>query len=701
MRTPIESRRLLKGLSIFAFVLASILLPSQTYAYIGPGAGFVFLGSFLVLIAGFAVAFAFFLTWPFRLLLRRIRKRAIPTGKVDRVLIVGFDGLDPRIVEDLRSKGMLPNINKLISSGGFSKMLSTCPPISPVAWSSFSTGVNPGKHNIFDFLAPDRKTYLPRLSSADIRPPTRWLPLGPYRIPLSKPSLRLMRKSKPFWSVLSEYGIFSSIIRVPITFPPEKFDGVLLSSLCVPDLRGTQGSFSFYTTDEKAISEHTGGFAYRLHKKNGGYEGELVGPENLMRRGNPRLKLRFRIEPNQQNSGALLRIGRKTWQLEVGKYSPWINIEFSAGLGVKVSGIALFLLKSINPHVELYVTPINIDPEKPAMPVSHPIFYSIYLAKLYGPFATLGLAEDTWALNEGIIDDNQFIEQTYIFNAERERIFFDEIRKVKKGVVACVFDVSDRIQHMFWRYLEPNHPANRVKPQIASKNPVEELYLEVDRIVGRILESIDDQTALIIVSDHGFASFRRGVNLNTWLWREGYLALKENVTTGDWFEGVDWSRTKAYAFGLGGIYINLKGREGQGIVDPKERDNLVMEIKDLLTGLRDEQTGCIAIKAVYDSHDVYTGPYLDEAPDLIVGYAEGYRASWEGVTGRVTDSVFTDNVRAWSGDHCVDPSCVPAVLITNRRIISENPRIQDIAPSVLNLLGVDVPRYMDGEVILD
>lgn len=689
----------------FAFVVGSLLilifLPSQSHAYIGPGAGFVFLGSFLILIAGLAVGFAFFLTLPFRLLLKKIRKRAIPRGKVDRVLIVGFDGLDPRIVEDLRASGKLPNLDRVISSGSMTRMLSTCPPISPVAWSTFSTGVNPGKHNIFDFLAPDRKTYLPKLSSADIRPPTRWLPIGSYRIPLSKPSLRLMRKSKPFWSVLSEYGIFSSIIRVPITFPPERFEGVLLSSLCVPDLRGTQGSFSFFTTNQDALSQYTGGFAYALAKKNGSYEGELVGPEDLMRRGNPPIKLKFGLEVDRDNSGATLCIGSKRWHLEVGKYSPWINLEFRAGLGVKVSGIALFLLRSTSPHVELYVTPINIDPERPAMPVSHPVFYSIYLAKLHGPFATLGLAEDTWALNEGIIEDKQFIEQTYLFNEERERIFFDEIRKVRKGVVACVFDVSDRIQHMFWRYLESNHPANKVRERLASANPIEDLYLKVDEIVGKILSQIDDRTALIIISDHGFASFKRGVNLNTWLWKEGYLVLKQNAKPGDWFEGVDWSRTKAYALGLGGIYINLKGREGQGIVEPAERDNLVMEIKDLLTGLRDEATGQIAIKSVYDSHDIYSGPYVDEAPDLIVGYNEGYRASWEGVTGKVTESVFSDNVRAWSGDHCIDPSCVPATLITNRKITSDNPAIQDIAPSVLNLLGVPVPGYMDGKPILE
>ena len=625
----------------------------------------------------------------------------MPKGKVDRVIVVGFDGLDPDIVDDLRAKGKLPNLSKIIENGSFRRMRSTCPPISPVAWSSFSTGVNPGKHNIFDFLAPERRSYMSKLSSADIRPPSKWLSLGRYRIPLSKPSYRSLRKSKPFWTVLSEYEIFSSVIRVPITFPPDEFGGVLLSSLCVPDLRGTQGSFSFYTTNERAVSNYTGGFAYRLAKVNGGYEGDLIGPENIMVKDGGPLKLRFKIVPGNSGNSAELVIGKESWHLELGKHSPWVVLEFNAGLGVKVSGISRFILKSLDPDVELYVTPINIDPEKPAMPISHPFSYSVYLAKLLGPFATLGLAEDTWALNERIIDEDQFLEQAYLINEERERMLFNELDKVKRGAIACVFDITDRIQHMLWRYIDPDHPANRDKESERHKDAIEKLYLKVDEIVGRLLPYIDDRTALIIMSDHGFKGFRRGVNLNSWLKKEGYLHLKEGEQSGEWFEGVDWSRTKAYALGLGGIYLNLKGRESQGIVDPADAPNLVMELKDLLTGLKDDETGEIAIRNVYDAREVYSGPYVAEGPDLIIGYNAGYRASWEGVTGRVTDEVFTHNTKAWSGDHCIDPECVPAVLISNRKIANPNPSIQDIAPSILSLLGVPVPPYMDGEVVID
>jgi predicted AlkP superfamily phosphohydrolase/phosphomutase len=521
-------------------------------------------------------------------------------------------------------------------------------------------------------------------------------------LPLNKPSYRPLRKSKPFWSVLSENDIFSSVIRVPITFPPDEFGGVQLSSLCVPDLRGTQGSFSFYTTDTEALQSFTGGFAYGLERAGAVYSAELIGPENIMVEGAPQLRLPFTLKTNGNENEAILTVGKEEHRLELGKHSPWITLEFSPGLGIKVRGISRFILKSVEPHVELYVTPINIDPEKPAMPISHPFYYSVYLSKLIGPYATLGLAEDTWALNERIIDEGQFLEQAYLINQEREKMLFNELEKVKKGAVVCVFDITDRIQHMLWRYIDPGHPANQGKDTTLHKDAIEKLYLKVDETVGKLLPYLDDRTVLIVMSDHGFKPFRRGINLNSWLMREGYLHLKDGSNEGgEWFDGVDWSKTKAYALGLGGIFANLKGRESRGIVEPEELPNLVMELKDLLSGLKDEANGEVAIKGVYDAKEVYSGPYVVEGPDLIVGYNTGYRASWDGVTGKVTDEVFSDNTKAWSGDHCIDPSCVPAVLMSNRKITIDNPSIQDVAPSILRLFGLEPPVYMDGKPIID
>jgi len=689
------------GRAALVVLLALFALPSLAHAYVGPGAGFAFLTSFLVLFAAFFAAFAFFLTWPVRFLIKRLRRRGRAVkGPVDRVIIVGFDGLDPELLSGFMDAGKMPNMQRLIAAGSFRRMRSTCPPISPVAWSSFSTGVNPGKHNIFDFLAPERRSYLSKLSSAEIRPPTRWLSLGKYRLPLNKPSYRPMRKSKPFWTILGEHEIFSSVIRVPITFPPEAFNGVLLSSLCVPDLRGTQGSFSFYTTDASSLKTHTGGFAYGLKPDGDGFTGDLIGPENIMIKGSPVLRRSFRLA-RDGNGGATLEIDRERHSLVPGKHSPWIKIEFSAGLGVKVSGLARFILKSLEPRVELYVTPININPEKPAMPVSHPYTYAVYLSKLHGPFATLGLAEDTWALNERIIDESQFLEQCYLINQERETMLFAELERVKKGAVICVFDITDRIQHMLWRYTDETHPANRGKESTLHKDAFEKLYLKVDETVGRLLPYLNERTALVIMSDHGFKAFRRGVNLNSWLLKEGYMHLRSGAESGEWFDGVDWSRTKAYALGLGGIYVNLKGRESQGIVEPADLANLVIEIKDLLEGLKDSDNGEVAIRQIYDAREVYSGPYIPEGPDLIVGYNVGYRASWDAVQGRVSQEIFSDNTKAWSGDHCIDPDCVPAVLISNLKIATDTPSIQDIAPSVLKLLGVKAPPFMDGQAVIE
>ena len=246
-------------LLIVAVVLVA-LLPEVAHAYIGPGAGFALAGSFLAVFMAVLSAVAMLLTWPIRWLFRMLFRRRPPRSpRFKRVVILGLDGMDHGLTETLLAEGKLPHLAALRDQGGFWPLGSTLPPISPVAWSSFQTGVNPGKHNIFDFLTPDLHTYAPKLSSVEIRPSRRMLRFGPLRFPLGKADVRLLRKSKPFWSILSDYGIFNCIIRVPITFPPEKLRGVLLSAMCVPDLRGTQGMFSHYTTKPADDGEKTGG----------------------------------------------------------------------------------------------------------------------------------------------------------------------------------------------------------------------------------------------------------------------------------------------------------------------------------------------------------------------------------------------------------------------------------------------------------
>lgn len=648
-------------------------------AYIGPGAGFAFLGSFLTLVAAALLSAGSLLIWPFRMLWRWGRGRRRRTeARVRKLIFLGLDGLDPGLAERYMAEGKLPNLDRLRREGGYRRLRTTFPALSPVAWSTFATGVHPARHNIFDFLNRDLRSYLPELSSSKVRGPRRFWKLGNYRIPRERPWIEQRRKSRPFWTILGEHCVGCTILRVPITFPPEKFNGRLLSAMCTPDLRGTQGTFSLFTT-RAGQARFTAGSAYPLRRAVGHLEGWIEGPENLFRREGGPIRIPFQVTP------ASIRIQGKTWPLRRGEYSPWIRLKFSGAPGMGASGIVRFLITETEPEFSLYMTPVNIDPENPALPVSHPSYYAVYLAKLLGAFATLGMAEDTWALNEGVIDERAFLEQTYLTHGEREAMFFSALERTRRGVVACVFDATDRVQHMFFRDRDGG--------------AIEDLYRRADALVGKTLGYVDGETVLFVLSDHGFASFRRGVNLNTWLHRNGYLALKDGAQqSGPYFEGVDWSRTRAYALGLAGLYLNLKGREAAGIVEPgAERASLERDLAEKLTRLRDEETGEIAIRQAYVTRSLYQGPYQDAAPDLIIGYNDGYRASWDAATGTIGPRVIEDNLKAWSGDHSVDPPLVPGVLFSNRAMDSDDPGIEDLAPTALELFGIGAPEWMEGK----
>ena len=647
---------------------------SPILAYIGPGAGFAFLGSFLSLAVSFLLTAFSFLAWPFRTAWAVVRrKQGFRKARVKRVIFLGLDGLDPVLTERFMAQGKMPNLKRLREQGSFHRLRTTFPPQSPVAWSTFATGVSPAKHNIFDFLNRSLRSYAPELSSARVRPPKRMLRIGRWRIPLSRPVVEMRRKSESFWKILSDHAIGSTILRVPITFPPEKFDGRLLSAMCTPDLRGTQGSFSQFTTRVDRPTFESGS-RYPLTRDGAALRGLLPGPEEAQ-------ALPFTIAASK------LHIAGEEHALRPGEYSPWIKLPFRSGAAT-VHGIARFLITETEPEFSLYVTPVQIDPEAPALPISTPSYYAAYLAKLFGSYATCGMAEDTWALNEGVIDEAAFLEQSYLTMAERESMFDNALMHTPRGVVACVFDTSDRVQHMFYRRLEAGDDA-----------VIADLYERMDRIAGKALAHANGETIVFVLSDHGFCSFRRAVNLNSWLRDNGYLALHgDAVESGRYFEGVDWARTRAYCVGLSGLYLNVKSRESNGIVAPgAQAEALKRELVAKLSGLRDEDRGEVAIRQAYATSALYRGPYLDAAPDLIIGYNHGYRTSWEAAVGQTTARVFDDNPKAWSGDHCVDPTLVPGVLFCSRALDAANPGIEDMAPTALSLFGVDPPSWMDGK----
>jgi predicted AlkP superfamily phosphohydrolase/phosphomutase len=686
---------------LFLALALAAAVPAQ--AYIGPGAGVALLSSFLVLLTTMVLVVFSLLLLPFRLLWRAVRRKKRARPWVRRVVIVGLDGQDPQITERLMAEGKLPHFAKLKEAGCYSRLRTTFPSLSPTAWSTFATGTDPAKHNIFDFLTRDTRTYLPLLSSAHIGDVDKFLKIGKFRIPLRKPELRLLRKSKPSWTILGEHDVWSTVLRVPITFPPDNFHGAQLSAMCTPDLLGSQGTFFLYTTRPAVAKFKEGGIRVALPLGVDHFETSIKGPENAFLEGKPALEVPMSIKLDRAAGRARVQLDGAAVDLATKQLSDWITLSFRAAPGVKVSANCRLMVTELGDHFSLYITPLNIDPENPAMPISHPSYYATYLAKRIGPYCTLGLAEDTWALNEGVIDDATFLKQAYDIDAEREKMLFVALDRLRSGTLTCVFDGTDRIQHMFWRYIDQGHPAARGADGGEHKDAIEKIYRHSDELVGKVLARLHKDDLLMVVSDHGFASFRRGFNLNAWLLAKGYLTLKAGGDGSvEWLRDVDWLRTRAYALGLTGMFLNLEGREAQGVVKAGEpAAKLKAEIMAGLAGLRDEATGQVAINEAFDTATLYSGPYLRNAPDLLIGFNAGYRTSWDGATGVVSGPVFEDNVKAWSGDHCIDPRLVPGVLFASRKIDRDDPSLVDIAPTVLRLFGLDPPAHMDGKPLYE
>ncbi len=687
-----------RSVIFLALIGIFIFIPSHAEAYIGPGAGFAFLGSTAVFLLTIVMAVLTIAFWPIQWLWRRLTKKGISKrARARRVVIIGLDGLEPKLVDQYMAAGKLPNLKSMSETGSFERLGTTLPALSPVAWSTFQTGVNPGAHNIFDFLTRDKRFCLPQLASTETNTVTKVINLLGYKLKRQKSEIKITRKSQPFWKILGKHGVFSNVIRVPISYPPEKFNGNVLSAMCTPDLKGTQGSFTYFTTRKESHEKSTGGDIRIVERKGDLIEGSIDGPPKSDGKGF--VQALFSITISSDEKSATIKIGNETEKLKLNEFSRWLEVPFIWN-GKEILGICRFCLRELGKDVSIYASPINIHPEKPALPIAHPIYFSSWLAKRNGLYGTLGLMEDTWGRNEYALDDARFLDQSYLNHNEREKMLLDALDRTNEGVCICVFDASDRIQHMFWRYLDDNHPSPKEENSIF-KNAIPEMYEKMDALIGKIKSKLNPDDLLIILSDHGFASFRRCINLNTWLYENGYLVLKESASIGaDYFKDVDWSKTKAFAVGLSGLYINKKGRELNGIVDEQEAKNLKLEIAAKLEKITDPKDNTQAIRKAYDTAKEYRGLYVDEAPDLIIGYAPGFRVSWDSITGTIEPTVFSDNLKAWSGDHHVDPALIPGILFTSRKLKEKNPHISDIAPTMLDLFAIKVPPYMEGKVIL-
>jgi predicted AlkP superfamily phosphohydrolase/phosphomutase len=613
---------------------------------------------------------------------------------IKKVIVIGLDGFEPKIVESMLAAGGLPNLAKLKNQGGYSRVRTTYPAQTPVAWSTFATGTNPGGHGIFDFVHRDPKTYLPNFSLNRYEQKHAYLP----------PKVVNLRRGLPLWELLSAAGIPSILIRFPCTYPPDSIRGRMLAGMGVPDLRGGLGTSTFYTSAENVKAQESENVVRVQMEGRDTFTTYIIGPRNPKTRSNFQFEVTIRLEPSKKKIILQSEGQPKILEVYEGKWSDWLKVKFKIGLLQGIRGMVRFYLIQMAPVFELYASPVNFDPDAPLFPISFPPEYARELATRLGTFYTTGMVEDHGGLNNGRFDEITYLMQCEEVLREREKMMLYELERLEEGWFFCLFDTPDRVQHMFWRFGEHEHPANKSGITEDMKQVLSEHYRACDAVVGKALQYADDRTLFIVLSDHGMNSFQRGVHLNTWLYDQGFLALRNGIKpgeeAGDFFRYVDWSRTKAYALGLGSIYLNLRGREEKGIVEAHEADTVKAAIIKGLTGLGDPARGKIAIRSVLTREQIYTGPYASESPDLLVNFAEGYRVSWTTALGGIPEGHFEDNTKKWGGDHIIDPCLVPGVLFMNRAFRGENASLMDLAPTILAALGVPKGPAMEGESLL-
>ena len=692
---------------------------------------------------------------------------AADNGAAPRVVILGFDGVDAELTAQWMDAGELPNLARLRDTGTFAPLRSTVPSQTPVSWSTFATGLNPGRHGIFDFLKRDTATYRPSFAAFDEgRVPFLWgennplilgllafaalfalafLILLPFLrrrlgraaivagvlgvvagagvafaaeryLPVDRPIAINRQQGATFWEVLGEAGKRVRVIRVPVTFPPEPFPhGELLSGLGTPDLSGRIGK-PFYFTSELFFQPKGGGdFSLEIVElvdNQGVIPTEIKGPPNeLFPEVGGYITIPMTLTVADDKSRLGIEVSGQRLELATGEWSDWVRFRFPFNPLIAVSGIGRFRVLSLDPEVRLYLSPIQFDPMDlpPVLDITAPAGFVGELADRFGRFKTIGWAIDTWSITDGTIDEEVFLEDVEKTEAKYREMLTGLLADDDWDVLVHYFEFTDRVQHVMYRHFDPEHPLYTEEGAAKWGDAILDSYRMMDGIVGEVSAGLPAGAVLMIVSDHGFAPWRRTMNYNHWLAREGYLVLEgegparanleQLFDQGEFFVNVDWSRTRAYAMGLGNIYINLAGREAQGIVQPGEQyRELVAEIKAKLEAFTDPENGEYPVAHVFTRDEAY-GVY-DPAlvPDLFPSNSSGYRVGWQDSLGIVARETVEPNTDVWSGDHCsVYPPLVDGVFFASVRLDATHPYMGDVMPTLLAIYGVEPPGDLDGE----
>ena len=616
-------------------------------------------------------------------------KTHVRTGQ--KVIVLGIDGFDHQLASELLAAGRLPNLAALAARGGFSPLATSTPPLSPVAWSTFITGMDPGGHGIFDFIHRQPDTLEQFLSTSRTVPPGRMLTLGKYQFPLSSGRVDLLRGGTAFWEVLEAQGVETTIVRMPANFPPSGTATRELSGMGTPDMLGTYGIFTLYSSKPEVFERKdvSGGVVKPIDVIDGVAKGTIDGPPNPYLVAPTPLTLPFEAHVDSTGQAVQIVVGDETRVLEVGEWSSWVPIGLPLLPFSTLPGEVRFLLKSLTPYFELYVSPINLDPYAPALPISTPAAFAAELADASGRYYTQGMPEDTRARNVEALTQDELLAQARITADENARQFRHVLERFDDGLLFYYFGHIDQVSHVTWRSLDPGHPAY-TDADAAWRTVIPDLYVHMDAIVGEAMQRLGPNDLLVVMSDHGFAPWRRAVNVNSWLRDHGYLAVRSpQAGLAPGLTGVDWTKTRAYGVGLNGVYLNVQGRESKGIVPPGEAAALADEIARAMQATIDPATNAPAITRAFVTDTTFGEErYPALAPDIVMGYARGTRVSSDSALGVVAPEVFSDNREPWSGDHSMDPAHVPGVLFTSRPLKVPSDRLQTLAASILAEFGV-------------
>jgi predicted AlkP superfamily phosphohydrolase/phosphomutase len=619
------------------------------------------------------------------------RKPPRSIGK--KVIVIGVDGMDPRLCEAMLEAGQMPNLARLRAAGGFSALGTSIPPQSPVAWANFINGAGPGSHGIFDFIHRD-----PHHQCRAVNSITETVAgAGPH----------LNRQGEPFWDFLDAAGVPTTFYHLPSNYPPSPSQHGHHRCICgmgTPDMLGTYGVFQHFAEDcpPEGI-DHGNGKRSRLTFDNETAHATLVGPDNPFLETPRPATIDFLVHRDRAANAAVIEIQGQRILLRQGQWSRWTSINFDIRqlslVPNRVSGIIRFYLQSVAPPFRLYVSPINMDPRAPAQPMSEPVSFVQDVSKKLGPFYTTGFQEEYNARKEDLFDDDEYHRQANMVLEERLATFRYALDDYEDGLLFFYFSSSDLQSHMYWwewdRSGPAGHPSREDGAVWRNFDRIRSLYQRLDQAVGEVMDRFGASATIYLMSDHGFANFGRQFNLNSWLRDYGYLAQCSSI-----MQDVDWSISKAYGLGINGLYVNLKGRERDGIVEPgREKEALLAELKERLEAETDPVTGERIIRTVYRADQVYSGNATALAPDLIVGYNRGYRASWDTCLGDLEQDYLSDNKLAWSADHCADALEVPGVLFCSRPFAGRSPALVDLAPSILAEFGLTAPPSMTGRSI--